>query len=163
MRFEVRQVMNLALMLITAGVVISALDWPLKASLFPMVVAIPVFFMALGDLVLNLREGTKKHDKAVIDFKFSQDTDKGPARRRTLLTFCWIIAFFFMVLLLGFPASVPLFVFSYLKFQAKESWPMTLIITAAFWGSFWGLFTWLLNTRFPSGLLFRGLHILGVL
>ena len=162
MKFEVRHVMNLSLMLITAGVVISALDWPLKASLFPMVVAIPVFFMALGDLVINLREGKQVKDKSVIDFKFSQDTDKGPARRRTLLTFAWIIAFFFLVLLLGFPASVPLFVFSYLKFQAKENWPMTLIITAAFWGSFWGLFTWLLNTRFPPGLLLQGLRIIGM-
>ncbi len=153
MRFKTEYLMNLCLMAITAGVVVSALDWPLKASLFPLVVAIPVFFMALGDLVLNLAGKRKKEKKSVVDFTFSKDTEKGLALRRTLITCAWIGAFFLGVILLGFPAAIPFFVFSYLKFQAGEKWGISLLTTAIIWGAFWGLFIVLLHTRFPRGLL----------
>lgn len=162
MKFRAKYLMNLCLMAITAGVFITALEWPLKASLFPMVITVPVFFMALGDLVLNLAGGWKQEKKSVMDFKFSEDVDKELALRRTLFTAGWIIAFFLMILLLGFPAAVPLFVFCYLKFQAREGWKLSFIITVSIWGAFWGLFIWLLRTQFPKGWLFQGLSILGI-
>jgi len=161
MKFRAKYLMNVCVMIITAGVFINALEWPLKASLFPIVISVPVFLMALADLVLNLTAGWKQEKKSVIDFKFSEDVDKQLALRRTLLTFGWLLAFFLMVILLGFPVTVPLFVFCYLKFQARESWKLSLIITLSIWGAFWGLFIWLLHTRFPKGWLFQWLSVLG--
>ena len=154
MKFKAKYLMNICVMAITAGVFINALDWPLKASLFPIVIAVPVFLMALADLVLNLTAGWQQEKKSVIDFKFSEDVDKELALRRTLFTFGWLIAFFLMIILVGFPATVPLFVFCYLKFQAQESWKQSILITIIIWGAFWGLFIWLLHSRFPKGWLF---------
>ena len=154
MKFRAKYLMNVCLMAITAYVFISALEWPLKASLFPMVITVPVFFMALGDLVMNLAGGWKKEKKSVMDFKLSEEVDKKVALRRTLITAGWIFAFFLMIVLLGFPASVPLFVFCYLKFQAREEWKTSFLITIAIWAAFWGLFIWLLQTQFPKGWLF---------
>lgn len=162
MKFKAQYLMNIGLMMITVGVFTTALEWPLKASLFPLVITVPVFFMALGDLILSLAGGWQQEKKSVMDFKFSEDIDKELALRRTLFTAGWIIAFFLMILLLGFPAAVPLFVFCYLKFQARESWKLSLLITISIWGAFGGLFIWLLRTQFPKGWLFQGLNILGM-
>lgn len=162
MRFRAVYLMNLCLMALALGAFIMALEWPLQASLFPLVIAVPVFFMALGDLVLDLTEGTKQEKKSVIDFKFSEESDQALALRRTLFTAGWIIAFFLLILLLGFPAAIPIFVFCYLKFQAKESWRLSFIITASVWGVFGGLFIGVLHTRFPRGWLVVGLKALGI-
>lgn len=162
MRFRAIYLMNLCVMAIALGAFIMALGWPLQASLFPLLIVAPVFFIALGDLVLNLTEGGKQEKKSVIDFKFSEEFDKALALRRTLFTAGWIIAFFLLVLLLGFPVTIPIFVFFYLKFQAKESWRLSFIITASIWGIFGGLFIGILHIRFPEGWLIDGLKALGM-
>jgi hypothetical protein len=38
--------MSLAIMVVAAGVIISALHWPFKAALFPVVVGIPLFILS---------------------------------------------------------------------------------------------------------------------
>ena len=46
---------------------------------------------------------------------------------------------------------IPLMVFTYLKIQSDESWPLSIGLTAAAWFSFWGLFVKVLNLPFPDG------------
>ena len=153
MHFKAGYTMNLSIMAITAFVVITAVEWPWQAALFPVVIAVPVFFLALGDLLWNVAGAGKHEKKPVMDFTFSEAGDKALAARRTFLTVAWILAFFLMIILLGFPSSVPLFIFSYLKFQARENWKTAVGITVVVWGIFWGLFVWLLHTQFPPGWL----------
>jgi hypothetical protein len=55
--------------------------------------------------------------------------------------------------LLGFPIAVPLFVLLYLRLQGREGWIVSLAMTAAVWGVFYGLFNRLLHLPFPAGWL----------
>jgi len=41
----------------------------------------------------------------------------------------------------------------YLKFAAKESWMMTVLVTFFSWLFYWSLFEKMLNVPFPEGLL----------
>jgi len=66
-------------------------------------------------------------------------------------TFSWIIAFIVSVYLIGFPLTVPLFIFFYLKFQSEVSWLYTIAATAITWGFFYTLFQWLVHIQFESG------------
>jgi hypothetical protein len=156
-----RLVMSLCITLVGAGVVVQALQWPFKAALFPLIVGVPVFLLALVDVLLTaLEKGGTEH--ATVDFTFSGHEDKMLVRKRTLSIFSWILGFFFLVILVGFPIAVPLFVFCYLKIEGREGWLVTLAATFITWVCFYGLFVWFLNVPFMEGLLQKAFTSLNV-
>lgn len=158
-----KALMGLCMMVIAAGVVITALKWPFKTALFPVAIGIPVFFMAMAELVLSLFGRKEIAEKqAAVDFKLSEDIDQALVIRRTSLIFIWIISFFLMILLLGFPIAIPLMVFLYLKLQGREGWGVSLFLTALSGVFFYGLFVWLLDIPFQEGWVLKGLRILGI-
>jgi len=150
-------------MVIAVGVIITAMKWPFRTAFFPLMVSIFLFFGAMADLLLNLfgsKEAATK--QGVVDFQLSEDIDPALATRRTLLSFAWIIGFFFLILLFGFIIAVPLMVFLFLKVQAKEKWGISLLLTGLALLFFYGLFVWLLDTPFSEGWIYEGLKMLGV-
>src|SRR4030066_1895319 len=152
MRYSGAHLMSLCLMVISAGVVITALKWPFRAALFPVIIGISVFFMAIAELLLSLfgkKEMVVK--EAAVDFSLSEGMDKALEIRRTLVIFAWIVGFFVLIILFGFTIAVPLFVFLYLKLQAREGWGTSLIFSVSAWVFFYGLFIWLLNTHIQEG------------
>lgn len=164
MRFSGKHLMSLGLMVISAGVVITALKWPLRAALFPIIIGVSVFFMAIAELLLSLfgkKEMTLK--EAAVDFSLSEGMDQALEIRRTLVIFSWIISFFVLIIFFGFTIAVPLFVFLYLKLQGREGWGTSLILSVSAWVFFFGLFVWLLNTPFQEGWVFKGLRAIGVI
>jgi hypothetical protein len=142
----------IAILLLAAYGVYAALDWPLKAKLFPLVVGIPLFFLAAAEATWSAFGSRERH--AAADFQLSGEQPREVARRRTLLAVGWILGFFVAIVLLGFPLAVAVFVFAYLKVQGKEGWIFSAIFTAVVWGCFYGLFDALLHLPFPPGLLF---------
>ena len=97
-----------------------------------------------------------------MDFQLSEDIDPALVTRRTLLSFAWIIGFFFLILFFGFIIAVPLMVFLFLKVQAKEKWGISLLLTGSAFVFFYGLFVWLLDTPFSEGWILGGLKMLGI-
>jgi hypothetical protein len=154
--------MSTVMALMSAGVVLTALKWPFKTALFPVIIGGSVFLLSGAELVLSLveKEGTKKH--SAMDFKLSEDVEKSVATRRTLATFGWIFGFFLLIMFFGFPIGIGLFVFLYLRVQGREKWPMVIILTGASLFFFWGLFIWLLDTPMPDGYIVGILKALGI-
>ena len=144
----------LAIMALSAWGIYSALDWPLKSKLFPLVIAIPLFCLATAEALWVILG--KNSAASASDFKLSEDQEPAVARRRTLLAAGWTVGFFLLILLVGFPIAVPVMVFTYLKVQGKESWIFSAIFTGAVWLFFYGLFELLLHLHFPDGWLFGG-------
>ena len=139
--------LSLAVMVVSGAGTIAALDWPLKAKLFPMVIGIPLFCLAAAEVAWILLSKTPG-EKAAED-----EVPLQVARRRSLIGVGWILGLLAAVVLLGFPIAVPLFVFLYLKVQGREGWIFTGVFTAAVWGAFYGLFDLLLHLPFPAGWL----------
>jgi hypothetical protein len=163
MRVSGKLLMSLCLMAIAIGVMITAMRWPLKTALFPLIVSIFLFIGAAADFLLNLL-GSKEivSKQKTVDFQLSDDIDPAIATRRTLVAFGWIIGFFFLILLLGFSVALPLMVFLFLKVQARERWGISLLLTGIALVFFLGLFVWLLNIPFPAGWIVEGLKRLGL-
>jgi hypothetical protein len=164
MRLKAKYLMNLTLVIIAVGVIITALRWPFKTALFPILVSLFLLMGAIADLLLNLfeREGDGPKETAAADFKLSEDIDPAIVTRKTLLAFSWIIGFFFLILLLGFPVAIPVMFFFFLKVQAQERWGTSLLLTGSALVFFLGLFVWLLDTPFQTGWVFDGLKMLGL-
>ena len=144
----------IAIMALSAYGIYSALDWPLKAKLFPLVITIPLFFLALAEALWVIFG--KGPTTAASDFKLSDDQPVEVARRRTLVAAGWTVGFFLLIVLLGFPIAVAAMVFAYLKAQGKEGWLFSTVFTAAVWFFFYGLFELVLHMHFPEGWLFGG-------
>jgi hypothetical protein len=138
-------VLSGAILLLSLGAIVGALSWPLKAKLFPLVVAIPLFFLAAAELISSLRD--KKVEEEPREVPPDVET------RRTWLAVAWIAGFFAAIVLLGFPVAVPAFVFLYLVLQGRERWLFSAIFAAVVWAIFYGLFDALLHLPFPPGLI----------
>jgi TRAP-type C4-dicarboxylate transport system permease small subunit len=145
------------LIMVLAGAgTLSALAWPWKAKLFPLVIGIPLFCLAAAEALWTIF-GRQAERQAASDFQLSAEQPPEVARRRTLVAAAWTVGFFVLIVLLGFQIAVPLLVFAYLKVQGKEGWIFTSVFTAAVWGFFYGLFDLLLHLPFPPGVLLEWL------
>jgi hypothetical protein len=140
--------LSLAVMVLAGWGVYSAWSWPAKAALFPLVISIPLFFLAAAEVVWILLGSAAQ---GASDFKLSDHLPRAVALRRTAIAAGWILAFFAAIVLFGFGIAVPLFVFVYLKVQGKAGWIFSVVLTAAVWGFFYGLFDLLLHLPFPDG------------
>jgi hypothetical protein len=141
--------LGIGVMIVSGWAVISAMEWPWKAKLFPLVIGIPVFLLAAAE-VLWVLFGTAPKDQAM-DFQLSAHLPAEETLKRTLVAVAWIVGFFALIVLLGFPIAVALFVFLYLKLQGREGWVLCSVFTLAVWAAFYGLFDVLLHLPFPEG------------
>ena len=141
----------LVILIVSGWGIWSALGWPLKTKLFPLVIGIPLFCLALAE-VLSVLLAKQTSD----DLPLSPDQPDDVALRRTLLAAGWALGFFVAIVLLGFQVAVPVLVFAYIRLQGKESWLFTVLFTAGVWAVFHGLFDLVLHLPFPAGVLFGG-------
>ena len=100
---------------------------------------------------------------SAMDFKLSQSENQALANKRTFDIVLWMLGFFVLILLVGFPLSIPIYFIAFLRFRCRENWRMTIILSAIAWAFFYGLFVWLLNTPFMDGWIQRGLGFMGIL
>jgi hypothetical protein len=124
---------------LAAYAVYTALRWPPKAALFPLTMGIPLVVLAVAQVLIDLRDPPQ--------------APAADAGRRSVAVFAWMATFIALVLLAGFPTAVPLFVFSYLVLQSRESLGLSIALAAAAWGAFHLLFERMLHFPFEAGLI----------
>jgi hypothetical protein len=152
MRDRASIILGVVIMAWAGWAIYAAIGWPFKAKLFPMAIAITVLCLVAAEVAWSLF-GSQAAERAT-DFQMSAGVPREVAVRRTVVVVAWILGFFAVIALIGFPYAVPLFVFVYLKVQGRESWWLSIAFSAAMWGLFYGLFVKLLNIPFPAGWLF---------
>ncbi len=141
----------LFLIAVAAYAIFASIGWSFKAKLFPLSISIPLLMLAIVQLLLILLGKAESTEGGAMDVEFSTDVDPEIVRRRVLGIFGWIIAFIALVYLLGFPMTVPLFIFLYLKFQSQVGWLATIFVTGITWGCFHLLFQFLVHIQFETG------------
>ena len=127
-------------------------DWGFRAGLFPWSVGFAGLALSLIQLDFDISGFLKKGFKAL---HTEVSSEAALEARRTVSIVGWILGFFFAIWLLGFSWAVALSTFIYLKAGAGEKWPITIVLTAIAWVSFYGLFDYTLHVPFPDGLLFE--------
>jgi len=126
-------VFDLVVLLFFAYLLWEAKEWDLQARLYPWVIGFPMLVLAVFQLSADLKGERKKSSGAApVDFQFAKGIDPVLAKKRTIRIFSWVFSFLGVIWLAGFSITIPIFVFLYLKMQAKESWllqPSVIIIT----------------------------------
>jgi hypothetical protein len=145
--------MSIGVMLLSGYAVFAATAWPWKAALFPLAIGVPLFCLATTELLWTLLGAPETKGEAM---EVELSTKEG-AGRRILVAAGWMLGFFAAIVLLGFPIAVPLFLLLYLRLQGGEGWVLSIVITAAVWALFYGLFDASLHLPFPAGWLWEWL------
>ena len=139
------------LLLVSGYAIFAASRWSFKTGFFPLAIAIPLLVLVLIHLYLE-SFGTPEVSKGpAVEADFSGEVPDDIARRRVVTIFAWIAAFILCVYLIGFPLTVPLFIFFYLKLQSEVSWIHSVALTAITWGFFYLLFQRLVHIQFEAG------------
>jgi hypothetical protein len=157
-RLDVGYSFTYFLFFIFLAAAVAGWSWPYIAKLMPVyVAAVPGLIL----IVLQLaRDAFGKAPAAEADGSIDMDEvynvklEKKVELRRTLIFFGWFIGGAVAIWLLGIVIALPLLVLLYTLVEGKESWTTALVMTACTYLLIWGLFEYMLETRWPSGLLF---------
>ena len=148
MRITPSLLFTLFVALVAAAMVYTAKDWPLGTGLFPRSVGIPVLVMALIQLLMDAYRtynapGARTQDTGDLQVDWTMSAAEVAVRGLTFTA--WLLGMFFGILLVGFFITVPVFTLLYLRYQAKEAWPLTLSLTAVMLVFFIGVFDQILH------------------
>jgi hypothetical protein len=156
--------MSFCFMLIGIYVIAIAIPWPTRTGLFPLImgtVFTVMFALELGLSIFSKAWGKKK--KGGFDFKFAEDgVDAATAKKRTIESFFWILAYYFLVHLIGFVYAIPVYFLLYFRVAGKESWKQSTLVTIISFAVFYMIFVWGLGNTYPDSWVYQGLTALGV-
>ena len=158
MRFESKMLFTLFAAAVFCFVVVTAREWPIGTRLFPWYVGIPMLVLSLVQLALELYRSTRPVDLQsgpleTGDLQVDWNIGVIVVIQRAAKFFGWIIGLILGIWLLGFFVTVPLFIFFYLKLEAKEGWLLSLALALAILLFLIGLFDQILHTHWPRPLI----------
>jgi len=137
--------------------VYTAGQWQYQARMFPWAIGIPAVLLCVVQLGLDLFRFGDSADgddvASIMDLPVDRGVPVSVVVRRAANTFGWIGGFFFVIWLVGFIITVPLFVFLNLTIQAREKLSVSLIYTGAMLIFLLGLFHYILHIPWPAGVI----------
>lgn len=146
----------LFLLIIFTGAAVTGWKWPDIAKIMPVyVAAIPGLIMISIQLFREMTgwESVKSVAGMDMDQVSVVQLDIATERRRTLLFFAWFIGGALGIWLLGIVITLPVLVFLYALVEGGEKWFIALVMAVCAYLLIWGLFEFILETRWPAGLL----------
>ncbi|MDP2605285.1 MAG: tripartite tricarboxylate transporter TctB family protein [Deltaproteobacteria bacterium] len=134
-------------------------DWPNIAKIMPVyVAALPGLILVLVQLYRDATGSEARRgsgDGGIdMDETYEVKLEAKTELRRTLGFFAWFVGGALGIWLLGIVITLPLLIFLYALVEGKEKWLTSLIMAACAYALVWGLFEYMLETRWPPGRLF---------
>jgi TctA family transporter len=122
-----------------AFLVFNTLNWAGSSALVPRIVAAVAFFAILGNLLQtvwvrvptgpSLAERLEADVEEDIHMDMQSDTDHVPpglTMLRATIFFGWLLAFMASMSIIGLIPTIPLFVVSYMRLEAREPWKLVI-------------------------------------
>ncbi len=134
-------------------------EWPYIAKLMPVyVAAVPGLLLALVQLYRDATGSERQEETAdagaQMDEVFNSGLDEKTEMRRTAAFFAWFIGGALAIWLLGIIYALPLLVLLYALVEGREKWTVSLSMGAGAYLFIWGLFEYVFEMKWPSGLFF---------
>ncbi len=150
-------ILTLLILAVFFSAVYTAGQWQYQARLFPWSIGIPAVLLCVVQLGLDLFRIGDSADgddlRGLMDLPVDRGVPVSVVVRRAANTFGWIGGFFFVIWIVGFIITVPLFVFFYLTIHAREKLSVSLIYTGAMLVFLLGLFHYILHIPWPAGVV----------
>jgi len=141
--------------------VVTAATLDRDTRLFPWIVGIPAFALALRQLVADWRGVGAKPENGeptpypgILDISVDRTIPAEEIFRHTIRTAYWIVTFACGIWLVGFLITIPLFIFFYLINEANARKLPALIVAAGMALFVWILFDRVMHLAWPEPALF---------
>jgi len=121
---------------------------PLLSGIFSAVMMGILVFMAFSP---RLSTWYQKLEAATILSKVVLSAEE---KKRELSVAAWFAGCTVLIYLFGFVIGIPIFLFLFLKIWAKESWLLSIVLSAAVLGVIFISFIYLLRVQLHEGILF---------
>jgi hypothetical protein len=128
-------------LLVVAAALYESRSFPYLGAIFPIAATIPAVFMAVAQLVLELRAT-----------RAAPDIETRPKTKLTLGYFLSLVLYLLLILFLGFGIATALFTFVFLYGWVRTGWLYALIYTGSVVGVAL-LMSQLLALYWPQGIL----------
>jgi len=139
---------------ITALFLVGTIGWPYEAWLFPVAIAVPTLTVACFQFVQEIftvrRAGATE---TYADIKSESAVTGAELTRRAIEAFAWVLGLLGGVYVVGFPVAITVFLLTYLRFRAKESWRYVIAMTTILVGMLYLFFDHVLHVVWPEGIL----------
>ncbi|MBI2985139.1 MAG: tripartite tricarboxylate transporter permease, partial [Deltaproteobacteria bacterium] len=160
LRFRPVSLLTFFFLALFAAAVVLGWEWPLIAKMMPVyVVAAPGFILAAIQLFREVTGWERKGGQASAGYEadevFAIRLERRTEVRRTLAFFGWFAGGAMAIWLLGTVIALPLFMLLYTLIEGKERWRVSLLMSASALLFVWGLFEYILEIRWPPGVLLR--------
>lgn len=154
-----------------AAVIYGSWEWEFAAKLVPQTVGwsgliftllllVPTLFLAPESKSWVTTDGsaqvTESSDDEEIHFDIQMDygdLDTKTIFKRAAIYFGWCIFYIAIANIIGLLPALFVFLVSYLRFEGKESWPMTFMVSTGLWIFSYGLFHVVLLVPWPDTLV----------
>jgi hypothetical protein len=151
--------MTLFFLLVFLVAAVAGWEWPNIAKIMPVyVAALPGLALVIVQLYRDATAWEKRRGTSGgmdMDEVTDVQLDKATELKRTLGFFGWFVVGALGIWLLGLVIALPLLVFLYALVEGKEKWYVALIAAGCTYLLVWGLFEYMLETRWPRGILFE--------
>jgi len=132
-----------------------SLTYPsIKTKLLPAIVSGLVFILAAIELRKEILAGRQAEGETGPEAKKAEAGARSE-RRRYVLAFGWMAGLLCVILLVGFLAGIPLFLFSFLKSHG-HGWLMSVALAAVMLMFVYFVFAFALEVDLFEGLIFGG-------
>lgn len=126
-----------------------ARNWPVRASIGVLFLGGIGVVLALWQFILDAKQSDANQQRS----QFEMPTTAAESKWGNVEIWSWIIGFYLLIVLIGFPIAVPLFVLSYSKFYGA-SWLVGISLSAIAWGFVYGVFEKILHVPWPEPVIF---------
>jgi hypothetical protein len=136
-----------------------ARSWPFRTRLFPWAIGFPVLALALVQLGLASWHAIRQRKNLVTGDTLGQQAENNVARARTIVISAWTVAFALGFWLFGFKVGSLLLSLAFLRFQAHESWKMSVVYGLGIYLFFLVGFELALGAPLPAGVIATSLGL----
>ncbi len=136
--------MSLVMLAIFVGMVAMAATYPPETRFLPFVIGIPGIVLALIQVATEIVDARRAAAPAAAPARRAtlRETTAAKAEaileapadvRREIVLLAYLVGLAAAVLMLGFWLAIPLFVIAFMRFHERETWTLTLALTATAW------------------------------
>ena len=86
---NLRSALSLATACVAGYALYASWSWPFRTALFPRVIALPILFLGLIELALNVWSSEKEQEGHAMDFQLTDNVEPALARMRTIAIIIW--------------------------------------------------------------------------
>lgn len=125
-----------------------ARDWPIRASIGIYALGGIGVILAIWQMILDANREERPRERS----QFELPSADAESKWGNVEIWSWIVGFYLLIVTLGFPIAVPLFVLAYSKFYGA-GWLPGIALSSIAWGFVYGVFEKILHVPWPTPLI----------